>query len=459
VWGIGSMCVLGRGSGDRPRLWVPRQWGGCVRDCVPDDCAIAVLSERGACASGTRLTTKGDDMVWRPSRCVASFWLSALVQFLGACGRASSESGTTPSVVLDSSPMAASSDGAYDADGGLPDSTSGATSGGSNPLEAGLASADAQQDQGFPMRQLIDGGTCHQPWGTCDGFTCTTLASDHANCGFCGNACPVGLVCSGGKCLPTCASGTSSCSGSCVNLSYDIANCGSCDRACGSGERCVNSACVCNQGTEPALCNGRCVDLANDFYHCGSCAHDCGIIPPHVPHWVCSARQCKVWCDPGLTDCGGVCVDTMTDNSNCAGCANSCVAPLSCIDGACSCPSGQNYCGAMCVSLSNDPNNCGACGIQCTAGVPCTNGQCTCATGSLLCGGSCVDGHSDKNNCGFCGAVCGGNLKCQDGVCTCPPPFTDCAGECVNTSIDNTNCGSCGTSCSSPSTCQNSVCL
>jgi hypothetical protein len=60
---------------------------------------------------------------------------------------------------------------------------------------------------------------------------CTTLASDAANCGTCGNICVSGL-CGGGQC---CSTGQSLCNGMCASLASDPRNCGACGNICLSG--------------------------------------------------------------------------------------------------------------------------------------------------------------------------------------------------------------------------------
>jgi Stigma-specific protein, Stig1 len=59
------------------------------------------------------------------------------------------------------------------------------------------------------------------------GLTCSTLATDPANCGACGRACSDGQVCTAGDCV----FGTAQ-------------NCGALGRTCGSGERCASGDCV-----------------------------------------------------------------------------------------------------------------------------------------------------------------------------------------------------------------------
>lgn len=68
--------------------------------------------------------------------------------------------------------------------------------------------------------------TCASDQALC-GPTCSTLATDPANCGACGRACGEGQVCTAGDCV----FGTAQ-------------NCGALGRTCGSGERCLSGDCV-----------------------------------------------------------------------------------------------------------------------------------------------------------------------------------------------------------------------
>jgi hypothetical protein len=54
-----------------------------------------------------------------------------------------------------------------------------------------------------------------------------------------------------------------------------------------------------------------------------------------------------------------------------------CCGNLSCVGGACTCPSGQTFCDVTCVDLTSDPNNCGGCGTVCATGTECFKGACT----------------------------------------------------------------------------------
>ncbi|HEY3498149.1 MAG TPA: hypothetical protein VGK73_25800, partial [Polyangiaceae bacterium] len=82
---------------------------------------------------------------------------------------------------------------------------------------------------------------CPMGTDTCPG-SCTTLASDPANCGFCGNRCMGGTACTNGTC--GCPTGSQVCGGMCVNTLTDSRYCGSCNTQCQTGYACTNGTCT-----------------------------------------------------------------------------------------------------------------------------------------------------------------------------------------------------------------------
>ncbi len=83
------------------------------------------------------------------------------------------------------------------------------------------------------------GGGCAAGEPECSG-ACAALATDHINCGKCGNVCdpqkPTNATCVGSMCQ-TCAAGTADCDGLGVNaceadLGADKKNCGACGHTC-----------------------------------------------------------------------------------------------------------------------------------------------------------------------------------------------------------------------------------
>lgn len=102
---------------------------------------------------------------------------------------------------------------------------------------------------------------------------CTDLRVDDTHCGECGNACPAGTVCGGGRCR--CDGGLSLCGNTCVDVASDVGNCGACGQACPSEAACQQGRCTCDAGE--ALCGGLCVNVASDANNCGGCGVVCGV--------------------------------------------------------------------------------------------------------------------------------------------------------------------------------------
>src|SRR5689334_19214311 len=72
--------------------------------------------------------------------------------------------------------------------------------------------------------------TCDPPRLLCGG-ACLAVTSDPANCGACGNACPMGQPCQGGQCVARCSPGFIECNGGCVDPLRDPLHCGGCGHA------------------------------------------------------------------------------------------------------------------------------------------------------------------------------------------------------------------------------------
>lgn len=234
--------------------------------------------------------------------------------------------------------------------------------GASMPLGGHVSDADAACIRGW-IAGLGGGNGCE----TCGGTECVTLASDPANCGQCGNACPDGIACENGSC--SCAAGTQACSGVCVDTAADVNNCGACGNACPAGSTCSGGVCSC-----PAP----------------------------------------------LSSCGSTCADVQADGANCGGCGKACSSGQVCLLGNCSDGCGDlEECGSSCVDLQTSVLNCGACDRACPGGTACVAGKCECSGGGELCGTACVDTKADAANCGGCGVACGAGEGCVDGACQC----------------------------------------
>jgi hypothetical protein len=157
---------------------------------------------------------------------------------------------------------------------------------------------------------------------------------------------------------------------------------------------------------------------ANTSFNCGSCMGQV-TVTAQVDY-----DQVQPGSDAATNVCAGAPFTTFTGLINCEG------------GGALTCFSPQIACGGVCVNPLTDNSNCGMCGIPCTGtGVSCVNGACACPTGQTLsgstccpnatpnaCGAVCVNNATDVNNCGACGNVCPTGDTCVAGTCTIPPP-------------------------------------
>jgi len=149
---------------------------------------------------------------------------------------------------------------------------------------------------------------CQFGWGDCNGDAgdgCELgLLSDLNNCGACGNSCPGAPhstpACVNATCqLASCTQGFSDCDGSAVNgcevpTGSDNANCGACGNACAMGLVCRNSACTCPNCNFPNA-KSRCV---NGVCALGAC----------LPGWGDCNAVAKDGCENPLSDdanCGG----------------------------------------------------------------------------------------------------------------------------------------------------------
>ncbi|HEY8944306.1 MAG TPA: hypothetical protein VIM73_08590, partial [Polyangiaceae bacterium] len=162
--------------------------------------------------------------------------------------------------------------------------------------------------------EVNDPGTpsllCAQGDRVC-GDRCVSTSSDVQNCGACGNACGLGLFCSGGTCSATCSFQQCSVGGSmvCADTRTNPQHCGACGRPCPDGQSCLNGVCGLACPTGRIACAGQCVDPLTDARNCGTCGTTCA-----APQ-TCEQGSCRLpgqACPTGQTSCAGGCVDTMT---------------------------------------------------------------------------------------------------------------------------------------------------
>lgn len=142
----------------------------------------------------------------------------------------------------------------------------------------------------------------------CCGDGCQDLSSDDANCGACGNQCPVNTACVSTECVcaaigADCGEGEACCADGCSDLSDDDANCGLCGRACGADEVCQSFTCICEGAGAPCFgsttcCPSGCANLLWDSSNCGTCGYTCG------PSAYCSSGTCISIGDGGSSEDG-----------------------------------------------------------------------------------------------------------------------------------------------------------
>ncbi|MEO8877504.1 MAG: hypothetical protein ABI461_18055, partial [Polyangiaceae bacterium] len=109
------------------------------------------------------------------------------------------------------------------------------------------SSVDAPIDDATPLDSPAarDSGpppsTCPPTQAACSdedgGLRCADALTDHANCGYCGNVCAAGTICSNGKCSVTCGADETRCTAGdgtafCTNLQTDPDDCNACGSAC-----------------------------------------------------------------------------------------------------------------------------------------------------------------------------------------------------------------------------------
>ena len=318
------------------------------------------------------------------------------------------------------------------------------------------------------------------------------LAAATAGCGgvkatswTCTPACPAGLSCTEGGCLPDRAADLAVAAAADLAVTPCDPGCPAPTPYCGPGDFCVaclvdahcplgqacarlGTASLCAHGcsddtrcpTGQKCCGAACVDPLTDAANCGACGRAC---TPSGAAGVCLAGACQPGaCDPGQADCNhdgsdGCEARLATDPDNCGQCGTSCSGALPHATAACAtscyiaaCDFGWADCNGDAPDgceqgVLSDAKNCGGCGVACPpaphATLACQNANCAlaaCSPGYADCNGDPLDGceavtASDKQNCGQCGSVCGQGLVCRSGACTCVAcNFPNARSSCVN---------------------------
>jgi hypothetical protein len=318
-------------------------------------------------------------------------------------------------------------------------------------------------------------------------YTCgTDLSRDPENCGTCGNVCgtfePIHMTsrCVTGACEYECLNERlpnktdwRNCNvaiddGCEVDVLVDRNNCGSCGNVCPPGKSCNGGRCGClpNEIECPFVGTTRCVDPETDDNNCGYCGRGCNSAgpdgackAPKNAHYGCVGGMCdQLKCNDQTVDCNGDLgslgcagdgceVGTIKDRDNCGGCGircrvgEECIVPVGSSAGmVCAVPCSATdltFCPLRndCVDLLTDVRACGRCEHSCPVGGPnqvrsCNKGICVldCAPGFGDCNQDASDGcetdlNVNPNHCGACGQACdlAAGQPCIEGRCLVAP--------------------------------------
>jgi formylglycine-generating enzyme required for sulfatase activity len=152
------------------------------------------------------------------------------------------------------------------------------------------------------------------------GGVCVAALRDPMNCGDCGVVCPTAPgatpTCIGGRCGYACDAAHADCderpSNGCESeRATDHANCGACGNECDEAHGCTGGVCTLCPGGSPLWCPGTgCTTRSSDARNCGRCGHVC------VGSSVCEAGGCRA-CPSWMTPIpGGTFTMGATDNAN-----------------------------------------------------------------------------------------------------------------------------------------------
>ncbi|MFO0601898.1 MAG: FG-GAP-like repeat-containing protein [Polyangiales bacterium] len=474
--------------------------GACGRACAPAN-AVGSCSS-GRCGVGTCNAGFADCDGDPANGCEVNLATSAA--HCGACGRACSAAGGTPSCAMGVCGIACSA--------GFGDCDRSAANGCETALATSLAHCGAcgaacspPSATGACVAGACRVAACNPGRADCDGAAANgcevDLATSAAHCGACGAACMAGWFCAGGACARDCGALTA-CGAACVDLRTSPSNCGRCGNACSFANAaavCAAGACglgACNAGFgncdgNPA--NGCETALATSPSNCGACGNACNATNGTA---TCAAGVCGITCAAGFGNCDGSAangceVNLASTAAHCGACGRACSLPnatASCAAGACgvaSCNAGFGNCDGNpangCeANLATTAAHCGACGRACSlpnATAACSAGGCvvaSCNAGFGDCDGDPANGcevnlRTTAAHCGRCGGACSvpnATAACVAGACAvgaCNTDFADCDGApangCeVNLATSNANCGACGRACATGQVCSARVC-
>ncbi|MBW2460214.1 MAG: hypothetical protein JRH11_01125 [Deltaproteobacteria bacterium] len=353
--------------------------------------------------------------------------------------------------------------------------------------------ADSSTDGGMDAGDACAPKTeeCNGRDDDCDGDTDEDFdtMTDIANCGACGNGCPVSppnaaSECSAGTCALACDPGFADCDGDastgCEALLSTPSTCGACAIACTAasplcqGDAASDYSCVSSCAAGFTECGSLCTDVQTDAQNCGDCEDVCAV-GSHAAA-TCEAGSCAMACDPDFGDCDGVpdtgCEASLTDVAHCGACGVVCEIPSaieSCATGACTlarCEVGFGDCDADAATgcetdVTSSITDCGTCGTVCSAAprsAPlCEMGACAlvCDPGFGDCDGNPMNGCesllSGAATCGSCGISCLDPTPICEGspapgftcAASCAAPSVICGTVCTSTEADAQNCGAC----------------
>ncbi len=107
-----------------------------------------------------------------------------------------------------------------------------------------------------PLLSYCDGDHCRCRPETinCNG-ECVDPRNDPEHCGDCHDPCPESEpLCGDGECQPDCDEFVDVCEDSCTDLAFDPFNCGFCGHRCAVGDTCVEGECIGYAQLDPVQC-------------------------------------------------------------------------------------------------------------------------------------------------------------------------------------------------------------